>query len=59
MIRHRKDLCGAPKTRGHRPWPMRKSVTGYPISTKRVGKLKRNNSRIALKRHGAGEKASS
>jgi len=27
MSRYRKELCGAPKARGPRPWPMHKSVT--------------------------------
>jgi len=30
---HRKELCGDPKARGPRPWPMRKSVTGYNLKT--------------------------
>jgi len=32
MSRHRKELCGAPKAGGPRPWPMRKSVTDHSIT---------------------------
>jgi len=34
MGRHGKDLRGSSKSRGHRPWTMRKSVTAYqPLLT--------------------------
>jgi len=41
MIRHRKELRVAPKTRGPRPWPtwpMRKSVTGQNMLPAKPGK---------------------
>jgi len=32
MSHHRKELRGAPKAQGPRPWPVCKSVTAFQIS---------------------------
>ena len=41
ISRHRKELRGALKVRGHRSWPMRKSVTGL-ISPKKTVRSRGN-----------------